>query len=165
MTAPTRADLAHRALFWTAVADEAKDRARAARSALDDQAREELARDGVAPTWRIPDLGTVPLSLSQPGIGVVDEVAFLAWVRTRYPDEVEATYRVRPAWQAYLTRRLLARRADPPCDDDGEVIPGLEYRAGGQPVGVRVVATADAKVSALHLARQVLDSLTPGGET
>ncbi len=161
MTAENRADLAHEAVFWAAVAEQAAARAKPARAGQEEQARAELARDGVAPTWRIPGLGTVPLAVTQPSVTVVDEQAYLAWVAERHPTEVEEVVRVRAAFDADLRRQLAAAECDPPCTPGGEVIPGLSFRPGGQPAGVSVRATSAAKATALAVARDVLDSLRP----
>lgn len=139
MSAPNRADLAHQALWWGAVADEAHRRAKAARTELDTQARAELERDGIAPTWRIPGLGTMPLSVTQPSVEVVDQAAWTAWVGLRHPTEVETLTRVRPVFDELL-RKALAERGDPPCTADGERVPGVVYRPGraaARPVAAR----------------------------
>ncbi len=79
-TEKSRSDLAHDALLWTAIADEAKARASAVRTELEARAVAESKAEGSAPTWRIPDVGTVPLFLTHPRIDVVDEAAYAGWV-------------------------------------------------------------------------------------
>lgn len=152
---PTRADLARDALFWTAVADEAKARADAARAELADQARHEYQQTGAAPTWRIPGIGTVPLYLTNDQVAVVDEAAYVAHVADRHPGEVETIRRVRPAFDEALRKRLLADRAQP-------MPPGLELRVGGAPRGVAIRAGADAKAVAAETAVRFLNAT--GGE-
>ncbi len=152
MTAPTRADLAHRALFWDAVAGEAKTRAGVARKELDAQAKAEFAATGAAPTWRVPGVGTIPLSLTQDTVVVDDEHTYLEWVAEHHPSEVETVRRVRPAFDEVLRKSL----AQEPRD-----VPGLRFVPGGQPKGISVRASADAKASAGALAVQFLDA--PGG--
>ncbi|GAA4439679.1 hypothetical protein [Phytohabitans houttuyneae] len=154
MTAPNRAELAQDALFWSAVADAAKEKAQRARAALDSQARAELERDGVAPTWRIPGVGTVPLSLTSDSVDVTDPDAYLAWVAKRHPTEVETTVHVRPAFDKAVREAAAKRGA--PCDEQGEVIPGLTYRSGGAPRGVSIRPSTDARAAAARAAERFL---------
>jgi hypothetical protein len=157
-TAPNRAERARRAAFYVAVATEAKDRAGALMAELEGEALAELEATGAAPTWRIPGLGSVPLCLSSPRVEVVDEAAYLRWVGWRHPSEIEEILRVRPAFDEWL-RKALAKRGDPPCDDQGEVIPGLAFRPGGQPRGVQLRPEATAKAGAAAAARAYLDGM------
>ncbi len=161
MTPPSgnRADQARAVLFWDAVADNAAARAAAAREDLAAAARAELARDGTAPTWRIPGVGTVPLALSIDAVVVADTLTYTRWVAQRYPDEVEQ--RVRPEFDKWLRRRA-AQRGDPPCDDHGEAIPGVRFVAGGAARGVSVRPEPAARESAAAAALAFLDR--QGGE-
>ncbi|GAA2327401.1 hypothetical protein [Dactylosporangium salmoneum] len=154
-----RAQLAAEAVWWDAVAAQAKSRAAGARNALDKQAQAEFARDGIAPTWRIPDVGTVPLSLTADRVDVVDEAAYTEWVAATFPEQVETivTTRVRPAYDEVVRKAAAKRRAA--CTEDGEVIPGLEFVAGGAPKGISIRASSDAKESAAALADAALDGL------
>ncbi|GIJ66274.1 hypothetical protein [Virgisporangium ochraceum] len=149
MTAPTRADLAHRALFWAAVAEEAKARATAARTQLDEQAKAEYAATGAASTWRVPGVGTIPLSLTQDAVVVDDEAVYLAHVAEAYPTEIETIRRVRPAFDELLRKSVLQEPRD---------VPGLRIVPGGRPKGISVRATTSAKESAARLARTFLDN-------
>lgn len=151
-----RADLARQGLFWDSVAEAAREKSRAARAALTEAAVEEFERDGCAPTWRIPGIGTVPLALTSSSVAVVDGVAFLEWVAARYPDEIEHTPRVRPAFADRLLKAAV-KLGDPPSTADGEVIPGLTFRPGGQPRGIQIRPDADAKEAAAELAQSFLD--------
>lgn len=156
-SSPTKAELAQQALLYTCLVVEAKTRAEAARAQLDAIARDELARDGAAPTWRIPGVGTVPLAMTQDAVDVVDEPAYTAWVASRYPTEVETFTRVRPVFDRRLRDEAAQRGAA--CDDQGEVIPGLLFRAGGLPRGVSIRPAAAAKTATLQLAAQMLDAV------
>lgn len=158
MSGPTRATLAQDALFWSAVADAAKEKAQQARAALDLQARAELERDGTAPTWRIPGVGTVPLALTSDSVDVTDPRAYLAWVRDRYPTEIETVVQVRPAFDKALREAAAKRGAA--CDDEGTVIPGLTFRPGGAPRGVSIRPSADAKTTAARTAGEFLTFAT-----
>lgn len=152
-----RAQLAAEAVWWDAVAAEAKTRGAQAREALDAQARAEFTRDGIAPTWRIPDVGTVPLALTANTVRVVDEAAYTAWVADRFPEQVQTTVQVRPAYDKTLREAAAKRGAA--CDDQGEAIPGLEFVPGGAPKGISIRASSDAKAAAAALAGAALDGL------
>jgi hypothetical protein len=155
VSTPTKAELAQQALMYTCVVVEAKARAEAARAQLDQMARDELEREGTAPTWRIPGVGTVPLALSQPSVDVVDVAAYVAFVARRWPTEVE--YTVRPAFDRAL--RTSAANRGAACDDEGTIIPGLVFREGGAPRGVSIRPAADAKTATLRLAGELLDAV------
>lgn len=154
-----RDQLAAEAVWWDAVADEATARGAQARKQLETQARAEFTRDRAAPTWRIPGIGTVPLNLANDRVDVVDANAFTAWVTARFPEQIETTTttRVRPAYETVVRKAALKRGAA--CDEQGEVIPGLKFVPGGQPKGIAVRATDDAKASAAALAGAALEGL------
>lgn len=157
-TAPApRAQLAAEAVWWDAVADEARARSANVREQLDAQARQEFTRDGVAPTWRIPGIGTVPLSLTGDRVDVVDVAAYTEWVIAKHPDNIEITTQIRPAFDKTLRAAAAKRKAA--CTADGEVIPGLLFVAGGAAKGIAIRATDDAKTEAAGLAASVLDGL------
>lgn len=105
--------------------------AKALRDQLASEARAEIEQDGTVPTWRSPGVA-VAVATSNPTITVTDEAAFTEWVASRWPTEVEEihTVRVRPAWRSKVLGDAI-RRGDPPCADDGEVIPGCQYNPGG----------------------------------
>jgi hypothetical protein len=149
---PSRAKLAEQTVFWDAVAARAAVNAAACRKLLDAAAREEFTRDGIAPTWRIPGVGTVPLALTQDSVTVTDEAAYTAWVADRHPTEVATVTTVRRAFDERLRKAAAKRGAT--CDEHGEVIPGLLFVPGGQPKGISVRADNDAKAEAATRAQQ-----------
>lgn len=155
MSAPTKAELAQQALFLSSLAAKAKERLDTVRGELETIARDELARDGAAPTWRIPGVGTVPLALTADAVEVVDETAYLAYVAVRYPEQIER--RVRPAFDKLLREQAAKRGAA--LDDEGTVIPGCLFRPGGQPRGISIRPAAPAKDASLELAEAFVDSL------
>lgn len=157
MSDMTRAEQAKAALFWDAVAEDAKSRSREARAELTAAATEELRREGIAPTWRVPGIGTVPLQITSPAVDVADPDAYAAWVAVRYPDEIETVRRVRPAFDERL-RRAAVKYGDPPCTADGEVIPGLVFRPGGAPRGIQIRPDAPARQMVSDAARLFLDA-------
>jgi hypothetical protein len=163
--APNRAEQARLAVFWRSVAAAATDRAAALTGDLEAQARAEYDRDGSAPTWRIPGVGTVPFTLSSDRVDVADEAAYTAWVATRYPTEVVT--RVRPTFDEQL-RKQLAKRGEPLCDDEGTVIPGLRFVPGGTPRGIQLRPTTEARADASAIANAYLDAMPhplPGSAT
>lgn len=150
------------------VAAAAAARAATLRAELEADAKAELAEQGAAPTWRIPGVGTVLLSVSKEAPVITDETALTAWVAERHPSEVETIEQIRPAFRAALLR--LSQ-----CDGDkvahpatGEPIPGMTVRPGGVPRSlsfrldnaVKQAAAADADVMLESLA--LLASETPG---
>lgn len=155
-----RAELARQAAFWAAVAAGARGRAAKASAELAAAAEAEYAEQGVAPTWRIRGLGTIPLALSQDQVVVVDERAYLDWVAARYPTEVEETVRVRPAFDEHL-RKGAAKRGDPPCDAAGEPIPGVAFVPGGRPKGISLRLEPAAKAGAAAAAAAYLEAMPP----
>lgn len=154
-----RGQLAAEAVWWDAVAADARARGQLAREQLDAQARHELVRDGVAPTWRIPGVGTVPLALTADRVDVADAAAYTEWVADTFPEQVETvtTIQVRPGYDKAV--RDTAVKLGGPYAADGQVIPGLVFVPGGQPHGISIRASSDAKESAAVLAEAALDGL------
>lgn len=165
MAGQNRAERAQMAHFWDSVADDAKIRSQAIRQELTAEASAEFQRDGIAPTWRIPGFGSVPLNLTSDTVEVTDPDAYAKFVAERWPDEVESVLRVRKAFDGRL-RASAVKRGDPPTTADGEVIPGLVFRPGGQPKGIQIRPDDQAKELAAHTAHAFLDSLlrSDGGE-
>lgn len=129
------------------------------RAELDREARAELEREGTAPSWRLPDIGTVALPLSKEAAVVADVGDLAKWVAARYPTEVEQVRQVRPAFQTALLQRVV-------CTDDvvvdpetGEVIPGLAVRPGGVPKTLTITASRDAKAVFAAHGDQLLDAI------
>lgn len=152
-----RAVLAQQAVFWDAVAVQAAARAAEQRRLLFEQARQEFEQERIAPTWRIPGLGTVPLSMTADRVDVVNEPVYVAWVAERHPEQIETTVRVRPAFDNMLRKGAAKRGAA--CTAEGDVIPGLLFVPGGQPKTIAIRASEAAKGDATELAVVVLDGL------
>ena len=157
--APNRFERVRRVLIWESVAREAMEKAAAERAELDAAARKELEDEGTAPTWRIPDVGTVSLPVSVEKPFVADEAAFLEWVRKAAEDEVEHIERVRPAFAAVVLQRVDAVTDYCIDPDTGEVIPGLGVRPGGHPQPLRFLPSKDAKAVAAAGAKALLDDV------
>lgn len=131
------------------------------REALTADAEAEFREQGTLPTWRLPGI-TVTGSTSNPSVAVTDEAAFLAWVAERYPTEVEQIVinRVRPAWQSAFLKGVVAR-GEPACDEQGEEIPGLEWRAGGGFGGISLRVDSAVKSQIREHARQIVTGARP----
>jgi hypothetical protein len=148
---PSRAERIQEILRLEGIAAAARLRAEAHRDALTAEARAELA-SGIAPTWRIADVGTITLPVGKAGPLVDNPAALLAWCQERYPTEVEniTTRQIRAAFQGALLRRVLVdedRVVDP---DTGEIVPGLTWSPGGQPKALSF--RIDSQVKALFAA-------------
>lgn len=140
-----RVDRVREILRLEGLAQAANRRATEHRAALYEEARAELAREGTAPSWRLPDIGTVALPLSREAPVVADPAALTRWAEARYPSEVEAVKQVRASFQTALLQRVA-------CTEDavidpvtGEVIPGLSVRPGGMPGSLTIKASRDVK--------------------
>lgn len=142
-----RADTVKAIVWLEQVAAAAAAEAAKRRDELLADAADEYQQHGSIPTYRLPDLGTVSLSVSQAAVVVSDESAFADWVGERHPNQVVP--KVRPAWQRQFLARLHCDEGIV-TDDDGEVIPGLVVRPGGQPryVAIRPSNEAIAAFSA-----------------
>lgn len=157
-----RLEATQNVLKLEAAAEQLKERAKAIRLELDDDAQREFKEQGSAPTWRLADLGTWSLPVSKEAAYVADEGQLLEWVKYWHPTEVETLERVRPAFVA----RLLAESAG---DADGVVwmaegalVPGLAMRPGGVPLSLRFRANGDALAVADQLAGQLVEQVTAG---
>jgi hypothetical protein len=144
-------------VWWEAIAAQAKHNAAFARSTLREMASTEYAEHGSAPTWRT-SIATASLSVSSPAVTVSDAGAFTNWVSKHHPDQLMSV--VRESWQRDFLARI-AERGDPPCDSDGQIIPGLTYIPGGSPRSIAVRQSATVKAHIASLAESVLGSLTP----
>jgi hypothetical protein len=144
------------ALIWEAAAKKAYARAARWREQLDADARAELAEQGTAPTWRLPDLAMVTLPVSKETVVVADLDRLAKWVQSTHPTEVETVVQVRPA---FVTRLLAVARVDGELAVDGEgtVIPGLSVRPGGVPQTLRFTPTPEARLVLGEAAERVLD--------
>jgi hypothetical protein len=131
------------------------------RKALRADAQAEFQEQGTAPTWRLPGY-TVSTAVSHDSIEVVDESAFLRYVGEHYRTEIEEILRVRPAFQLGFFADVVTR-GDPPCDRDGQVIPGLAFRPGGEFRSVSVLPMAATKASLRAIAADIAAGLRPLG--
>jgi len=131
------------------------------RAALTADAAAEFSTQGTVPTWKLPGI-TVVGSTIHPSVAVVDEAAFLSWVAERYPSEVETVVitRARPAWQATFLADV-ATRGEPPCDVEGEIVPGLQWRPGGGFGGIALRVDRDTKATLAGFAEEIVAGKRP----
>lgn len=150
-----RAELAKQAMLYDELAKSAKNRANTFRGQLDAQAREEYAEQGMAPSWRLQGIGTVvlPVSTEQPYVSDLDK--FLDWVKLNAPQQIELVPTVRPKFLAELLRDVRSADGAAVLVDTGEVIPGLDVRAGGSPGSLSIRPTSEARA----LIRQHADGI------
>lgn len=150
-----RADLTKQVLLYDQLAAAAKARAAIARAELDMQAKAELETQGMAPTWRLPQVGTISLPVSQETVYLADEPALLAWAAKNGVDAVETVTRLRADWVRKLQSDLVVVGDAVAFKPTGEVIPGYAVRHGGLPMALRIVPSSEAKA----LAREYADGL------
>ena len=167
MTQPVlnRSQTIQAAALWEAVAAQATQEAAKLRADLEADARAEYAENGAAPTWRIPDLARVSLSISKEKVYVRDLWAFLKWVKQNHPDAVETVEQIKATWrEGFLKRAVetdLSAPEDRQCLDaaTGEVIPGLGVSRGGVPIGISITVESDAKKAFAAVAEVALQRL------
>lgn len=141
-----RADLTRQVLLYDQLAAAAKAKAAAARELLDTQARQELQQQGMAPTWRMQDVGTVTLPLSQPAATLTDTDALLKWAQAHeFPNATESVIRLRFEWVQALERALLITEDAAVFPATGEVVPGYTVRAGGIPQALSIRPNPEAR--------------------
>jgi hypothetical protein len=158
-----RTELVTRIVFFDQIAARAKEAAQALRNDLTADARAEFEEQGTAPTWRIPEVATVATAVTHEAPGLADEAAFVAWVRERYPTEVETVHRARPAWMAPFLASLAASGDDAVDTSTGEVVPGITMRPGGNFAGVSIRPTAQGKAIIGAVAGAALEKVTASG--
>ena len=102
-----RADRVSHILQLEALAAAARARALVMRSDLADEATTELEREGAAPTWRLPEIGTVSMPLSKETVVVADPAALLAWCQERHPEQIRQVAEIYPAALTALLDRAV----------------------------------------------------------
>lgn len=132
------------------------------RAALTADAESEYREQGTVPTWRLPGI-TVTGSTAHPTVAITNEATFVAWVAHRYPTEVETVVitRARPAWQKRFLDEVATRGAA--CDDQGEEVPGLEWRPGGGFGGITLRVDSTTKALIREHADEIVAGVRPLG--
>jgi hypothetical protein len=140
-----RADLTKQVLLYDQLAAAAKAKAAEARELLDTAAREELSSQGMAPTWRLPDIGTISLPVTQEAIYICDGNALMDWLQAREPYAIDLVRAINPQHQRDLEKRLIISGEDVVDTATGEVVPGYGVRRGGLPLALSIRPTGEAK--------------------
>ena len=148
-----RADIVSRVVWLDQVVAAARDARKALVDDLTADARAEYEEQQTASTWRIKGVATVPQAVSNDAVVVADEARFLDWVAQRHPTEVETI--VRPAFRTLVLSSVKVSY-DTVHTEDGEVVPGLAFKPGGEFIGVSVRATPEAKQAFGALAKATL---------
>lgn len=139
------------------IAAAATARAGKYRDELDTQAREELAEQGTAPTWRLPELGTIALPVSKAAVYVSDIDALKKWVEANRPSEITTVTEIRASYQRALLDAVVATPDGVLLN--GEVVPGLSVRPGGVPQSLRFTIAPDVRQVYAVLGDALLDEL------
>lgn len=157
-----RADRVSHILQLEALAAAARARALVMRSDLADEATTELEREGAAPTWRLPEIGTVSMPLSKETVVVADPAALLAWCQERHPEQIRQVAEIYPAALTALLDRAVPDAGVVLDPATGEIIPGLAVRPGGVPGALTIRTERDAKAAYAAAGAHLLDQLMPG---
>lgn len=154
-----RADLTSQILLYEQLAAAARAKAAAYREQLDTDARAEYAAQGMAPTWRMQDVGTVTLPVSTEQIHLADRKALLEYAASRPPieDAVAAVLDIKPDWQRDLEKHLVADGDLVVDTRTGEIVPGYAVRPGGQALALTIRPTTDARAVARNYAETLLE--------
>lgn len=137
----------------------ANARAKEYREHLALEARDELAREGSAPTWRVPDLATITLAVSKETPYILDEHLLLQWCKQRHPEMVETVEQVKGAFRARLLVEAVIS-GDAVIDGaTGEAVPGAAVRPGGVPQSLTIRASQAARTVYAAMGEQILEGL------
>jgi hypothetical protein len=137
----------------------AQTRAKEYREELALEARDEFAQQGSAPTWRMPDLATVSLSVSKETPYILDEHLFLQWCRERYPEHVETVEQVRGAFRQKLLIDAIVSGDAVVDGATGEVVIGAAVRPGGVPQSLTIRPSHAARVVFAAMGERALEEL------
>jgi hypothetical protein len=137
----------------------ASARARVYRDELSLEARDELAREGSAPTWRVPDLATITLAVSKETPYVADDWLLLQWCTDRYPDQVETVEQVRGTFRSSLLVAGIISGESVVDSLTGEVVPGLAVRPGGVAQSLTIRPSHAAKEVFAAIGERLLDDV------
>lgn len=146
-------DAAFRAGVWQVIEQRAKE--------LKDQAKAELSAltvgDTVAGRYRGQVIAKATMTSGRAKLAVTDEHAFTAWVKANHPSEIVEA--VNPAYVKALERTVVDGVV---IDDQGEIVPGVEWVQGDPFVSVRRDKDAATVVAQLFTSGQLsLDGIKP----
>lgn len=159
-----RAELVKQVLLYDQLAAAAKAKSAVYREQLDTQARAELEQQGMAPTWRLPDIGTVTLPVSQETLYVADVKARDAWLAQHYPDAIleEVVHTADRVFVAQLEKSLAVTDGLIVDPGTGTEVPGYAIRPGGMPQSLTIRPTSDAKAIVREYADGLLERFEAG---
>lgn len=110
------------------------------------------------------NLGAVTIAAGRVSVRVVDEQAFVAWVRRNHPSELVQVVRDSFREKVFASAKAKVEPGDSTAvGPDGEVVPGLEVVHGTPYVTARPTAEARERMRDL-LRGSGLFELTSGGE-
>lgn len=141
-----RADVVKGVLLWEGVEKAAKKKAAALREQLNADARSEYEEQGTAPTWRLPDIGTVILPLTTETPYIADIEAFTKWTKERHPEQVEHIEQLRTTFVAALLARVELDDGQVIDTTTGEIVPGIGVREGGLPKSLSITPGKTARL-------------------
>lgn len=108
-------------------------------------AMDTYENEGVAPTWRAGDLGTVGLTIPKPRVEVYDEDAFAqSVVSIAGEGAVESVLRVKSNVKDAVLGSATATTSGSLVNPDGEVLAGVSAKARLPYLSVRLSAEAKA---------------------
>jgi hypothetical protein len=155
-----RFELIRRTLMWSQVKAAAAAKEAALREQLTADARAEFEEQGTAPTWRLPDIGTVTLPVSNEAVYVTNEAALVEWAKRDWPTEVVTVEKIRPAFLQVLLSNVAVPAGEVAVDSgSGEIIPGLSVRPAGTPGSLSFRPTPLAKQVAAAGAERLMESV------
>lgn len=165
-----RADLLKNVLLYAELAKAATAKGNTFRAQLDEQAKTEYAEQGTAPTWRLKDIGTVTLPVTQETVYLADRKALLEWVLGEEPSAIEtvSTVQVATAYLTELEKRLVVVGEMVVDPASGQQVPGYAVRPGGLPKSLTFRPTADAQALVREHANGLLaafEATLTGGES
>lgn len=153
------ADDTKKVLLLEAFADEAKRIAAEHRAALTERARKQLAEDGIAPSWNLPQVAKVTLGVTKTAAYVSDAAKLARWVEFNHPDEMESV--VRGAFLARLLASVVVEGDVAVDKETGEIVPGIGVRRGGLPANLTIKPEAGVKQDLAGLVTQMLATAHP----
>lgn len=134
----TTAQTTQAVIWYEQLAAAAIDQAARLREQLTATADTQYRVEGVAPSWRMPDVATVSTSLDRDKVAVTDPAALLRWAAERHPEQVQQS--VRTAFIEHLRKTGRPAGTDV-VDAQGEIVPGLTYIPGGRFRGISIKPT------------------------
>lgn len=153
------ADDVRNILLLEAFADEAKRLAAERRNQIAGAARAQLEKDGVAPSWTLPNVAKVTLAVTKQAAYVADMAKLTAWVAARHPEELE--HAIRPSFVTQLLSNVAIEGEVGVDRSTGEIVPGIGVRLGGRPGNLSVRAEPGIKAELGVMVTQMLATTHP----